>query len=85
MPSYFNSLGSSTVNGTTGQDLFFAFTFDTNFDHLRPDALISSLSWTTALLTQPGTFFTITAQYSDGPGDPSGNGLPGKEPGTTTE
>ncbi len=31
------------------------------------------------------TVFTITAQYSDGPGDPSGSGLPGKEPGTTTE
>ena len=31
------------------------------------------------------TVFTITAQYSDGPGEPSGNGLPGSDPGTTTE
>ena len=31
------------------------------------------------------TIFTMTAQYSDGPGEPSGSGLPGIEPGTTTE
>ena len=31
------------------------------------------------------TVLTMTAQYSDGPGDPSGSGLPGNEPGTTTE
>ena len=31
------------------------------------------------------TVFTITAQYSDGPGVPSGKGLPGSEPDTTTE
>ncbi len=29
------------------------------------------------------TVFTITAQWSDGPGEPSGRGLPGSEPGTT--
>ena len=31
------------------------------------------------------TRFTITAQYSDGPGSPSGQGLPGMLPDTTTE
>ena len=31
------------------------------------------------------TRFTITAQASEGPGEPSGRGLPGSEPGTTTE
>ena len=31
------------------------------------------------------TIFTITAQYNDGPGEPSGSGRPGSEPGTTTE
>ena len=31
------------------------------------------------------TVFTMTAQYSDGPGDPFGRALPGKDPGTTTE
>ena len=31
------------------------------------------------------TRLTITAQYSDGPGVPSGKGLPGSVPGTTTE
>ena len=31
------------------------------------------------------TRLTITAQYSEGPGEPSGSGLPGSEPGTTTD
>ena len=31
------------------------------------------------------TRLTMTAQASDGPGEPSGNGLPGRPPGTTTE
>jgi len=31
------------------------------------------------------TVFTITAQYSDGPCVPSGSGLPGMDPDTTTE
>ena len=31
------------------------------------------------------TVLTMTAQESAGPGVPSGNGLPGSEPGTTTE
>src|SRR6185369_8599482 len=30
------------------------------------------------------TVLTMTAQASDGPGDPFGNGFPGREPGTTT-
>jgi hypothetical protein len=29
------------------------------------------------------TVFTITAQWSDGRGEPSGSSLPGSEPGTT--
>ncbi|POR53153.1 hypothetical protein CYD53_104128 [Bosea psychrotolerans] len=31
------------------------------------------------------TVLTMTAQESEGPGVPSGKGLPGSEPGTTTE
>ena len=31
------------------------------------------------------TVLTMTAQYSDGPGEPSGSGRPGSDPGTTTE
>src|SRR5262245_5024272 len=31
------------------------------------------------------TVFTMTAQYSDGPGVPSGSGFPGMAPETTTE
>ncbi len=33
----------------------------------------------------PSTRLTMTAQASEGPGVPSGNGFPGNAPGTTTE
>lgn len=61
MADYYNTLGSSTVNGTTGRDLFYAFTKDPNFDHLRPDATLAQLVWTTAILTGSGTAYQIIA------------------------
>jgi Ca2+-binding RTX toxin-like protein len=61
MADYYNILGSSTVNGTSGRDLFYAFTKDPNFDHLRPDATLAQLSWASAILTSGGTAYQITA------------------------
>ncbi len=61
MADYYNTLGSSIVNGTTGRDLFFAFNKDPNFDHLRADATLSQLVWNTAILTGSGTAYQIIA------------------------
>ena len=56
MPNFFNSVGSSIVTGTTLQDTFFAFTSDTNLDHVLPDLVVSPFSWTTAIRTSSGFF-----------------------------
>lgn len=61
MADYFNTVGSSTVTGTTGRDIFYAFTRDPNFDHLRPDATLSSLLWSTGILLANGSYYQISA------------------------
>ncbi|VVS96417.1 Cadherin [Sphingomonas sp. EC-HK361] len=61
MADYYNTLGSSIANGTTGRDLFFPFTKDPNFDHLRADATLSQLVWSTGILTGSGTAYQIIA------------------------
>jgi Ca2+-binding RTX toxin-like protein len=61
MAEYYNTLGSSTVPGTTGRDIFYAFTKDPNFDHLRPDAVLSQLVWDTAIVTGSGTSYQLIA------------------------
>lgn len=55
--------------------------------HLRPPSAQSRKSSLMLVFDRvcASTRFTITAQDSDGPGEPSGSGLPGSEPGTTTE
>lgn len=58
---FLNAPGSQTVIGTTLQDSFFAFTRSTNLDDVAPDAVLSQLSWTTAILLANGAFYTITA------------------------
>jgi Ca2+-binding RTX toxin-like protein len=61
MANYYNTVGSTTVTGTIYKDLFFAFTSDTNFDHLRPDAVLASLVWDTGILNADGSYYQITA------------------------
>jgi Ca2+-binding RTX toxin-like protein len=61
MASFFNVLGSSTVTGTGEKDIFFAFSKDTNLDHIRADAILPTLTWTTAILQSDGTYLTLTA------------------------
>lgn len=58
---YFNVPGSQTVVGTTLQDSFFAFTRSSDLNDVAPDAVLSQLSWTTAILLASGASYTITA------------------------
>ncbi|WP_068075782.1 beta strand repeat-containing protein [Novosphingobium lentum] len=60
MTQYYNILGSSTVAGSTAQDRFFAFTYDTNFDHVRADMTIASFVWTSSIRTSANAFYTFT-------------------------
>lgn len=61
MPNFYNTPGNQVVNGTTFQDNFFPFTQSANLDDVAPDAVLSQLNWTTALLLAGGSSFTITA------------------------
>jgi Ca2+-binding RTX toxin-like protein len=61
MAEYYNSLGSSTVTGTSTKDLFFAFARDQNFDHVRADAVISNLDWATGIGRSDGSSYRILA------------------------
>jgi Ca2+-binding RTX toxin-like protein/type III secretion system FlhB-like substrate exporter len=61
MASFYNTLGSTTVTGTTVKDRFLAFTKDDNLDHIRADATLASLVWNTAILLQGGAAYQLTA------------------------
>jgi Ca2+-binding RTX toxin-like protein len=61
MPNFFNAAGGTTVNGTTLQDTFFLFTYDADLDHILADAVLPSLSWSTAILLANGSQFTFNA------------------------
>lgn len=61
MANFYNSLGSSTVTGTSLQDTFFAFTKDANLDHVRADAVLASLNWATAIRQADGSALTVSA------------------------
>lgn len=61
MATYYNQLGSATVGGTSERDIFYPFTRTNNLDHLRPDALMTTLVWDTGILTGSGSFYQITA------------------------
>jgi Ca2+-binding RTX toxin-like protein len=61
MAEYYNALGSSIVNGTSTKDLFFAFAKDQNFDHVRPDAVVSLLDWGTGISQAGGSSYRIVA------------------------
>lgn len=61
MATYYNQLGSATVGGTPERDIFYPFTKDPNMDHLRPDALMTTLVWNTGILTGSGSFYQIVA------------------------
>ncbi len=58
---FFNAPGSQTVFGTALQDSFFAFTRSSSLDDVAPDAVLSQLNWTTAILLANGARYTITA------------------------
>lgn len=60
MTLYYNTLGSSTVPGSTLQDRFYAFTYDGNFDHVRADATNSTFVWTTGILSSASAYFTFS-------------------------
>ncbi|QIG49920.1 calcium-binding protein [Nordella sp. HKS 07] len=59
MANFFNTLGSFTVVGTALQDMFFAFTRDTDLDHIRPDATLPSLNWATAIKNADGSAYVV--------------------------
>lgn len=60
MPTFYNALGSQTLNGSNQQDRFYAFTYDDNLNNLRADSVVTVFSWTTGLRTSATNFFTIT-------------------------
>jgi Ca2+-binding RTX toxin-like protein len=60
MPTTYNVLGSQNIAGSNQQDRFYAFTYDADFDHVRADAVIALLDWTTAIRTSPTSFLTIS-------------------------
>jgi len=60
MAIIYNTKGSQTVQGTTVLDRFYAFTSDSNFDHVLADAVFASFSWKTAIKKTDGTQFIIT-------------------------
>ena len=59
MTQYYNTVGATTVTGTTFLDRFFAFTSDDNFAHVRADATLANFSWITSILNADGTYYTI--------------------------
>jgi Ca2+-binding RTX toxin-like protein len=60
MPTFYNALGSQTLNGSNQQDRFYAFTYDDNLNNLRADSVVTVFSWTTGLRTSATNFFIIT-------------------------
>jgi len=60
MSSFYNIAGQQTVVGTALLDLYYAFTKDDNFDHVRADAVFQNFNWTTSIQGPGGTFFTYT-------------------------
>jgi Ca2+-binding RTX toxin-like protein len=60
MALYFNTVGPTTVNGTAQLDRFYAFTRDTDFSRVRPDAVIPTFTWTTSLADANGQAYQIT-------------------------
>jgi len=61
MANYFNVTGSQTIAGTSTQDQFFAFTRLANLDYVRPDAVLTQLTWDSAILTGSGAAYQLVA------------------------
>jgi Ca2+-binding RTX toxin-like protein len=60
MANFFNTLGSFTVTGTSLQDTFFPFTYDSNLAHALADATLPTLVWATGIKNSDGSAYTVT-------------------------